>query len=142
MPESNKAAEEIIADNIAAFNESDFARLLNMTVITAHDGYAEVEMDCTGKMNPHGVAHGGAIFSVADHAFGIAANCAGTDRVAVSVHIQYIAPAKDRLVAKAKKIADNGKYSTFRILVYDGERLVADFEGVSLQVSPQVNGRA
>jgi acyl-CoA thioesterase len=141
MPETNKAAEEIIADNIAAFNESDFARLLNMNVITAHDGYAEVEMDCTGKMNPHGVAHGGAIFSVADHAFGIAANCAGTDRVAVSVHIQYIAPAKGRLVAKARKVADNGKYSTFRILVYDSDRLVADFEGVSLQVNPRGNGR-
>jgi acyl-CoA thioesterase len=125
----------MVKRSIVAFNESDFARLLGMKIITASDGYAEVEMDCTGKMNPHGVAHGGAIFSLADHAFGIAANCGGIDRVAVSVHIQYFSPAKGRLVATARKVADNGKYSTFSIDIHDGDRLVAGFVGVSLQVS-------
>nr|WP_320160707.1 hotdog fold thioesterase [uncultured Methanoregula sp.] len=124
--------------SVMAFNESEFAKLLGMTVTSARDGFAEVVMDCTGKKNPHGVAHGGAIFALADQAFGIAANCGGKDRVAVSVHIHYIAPASGALVARAMLAADNGKYSTYRVVVHEGERLIAEFEGVSLQVSPPV----
>ena len=60
---------------ITAFNQSEFAQLLGMEITEAYDGYARVVMDCTGKNNPRGVAHGGAIFALADQAFGIAANC-------------------------------------------------------------------
>jgi acyl-CoA thioesterase len=125
------------AGRIAAFNQSPFAQLLKMTITEAHDGYSRVVMDCCQTLNPHDVAHGGAIFALADQAFGIAANCAGADRVAVSVHIQYIAPATaGTLVAIANRVADNGKYSTFRVMVYEGERTIAEFDGVALQVSP------
>lgn len=120
---------------ISAFNESEFARLLDMQITGAHDGYARVVMDCTGKKNPRGVAHGGAVFALADQAFGIAANCGGTaTRVAVSIHIQYIAPATGSLVAIAHRVADNGTYSTFRVMVYEGERVIAEFDGVAIQV--------
>lgn len=81
-------------DQIAAFEDSEFGRLLGLHIAEARDGYARVEMDCSGKCNPHGVAHGGAIFSLADHAFGIASNCGKDHHTAVSVHIQYIAPAR------------------------------------------------
>jgi len=121
---------------ITAFNNSPFAQLLNMTVTEAHDGYARVVMDCCQILNPHDVAHGGAIFAIADQAFGIAANCGNVDRVAVSVHIQYIAPATGTLVAIAKRVADNGRYSTFCVMVYEGERIIAEFDGVAIQVSP------
>ena len=69
-----------------------------------------------------------------DQAFGVAANCGGADRVAVSVHIQYIAPASGRLIAIAERVADNGKYSTFRVIVREGERIIAEFDGVALRV--------
>ncbi len=138
MPESRPAdsAEQVIAGKIAAFNRSEFAQLLDMKIIQAYDGYARVVMDCCGKKNPHDVAHGGAICALADQAFGIAANCAGIDRVAVSVHIQYISPATGSLVAIARRVADNGRYSTFRIMIYEGERIIAEFDGVAIQVNP------
>ncbi|MEI7856711.1 MAG: PaaI family thioesterase [Methanomicrobiales archaeon] len=123
-------------NQIVAFNQSSFAQLLKMTITDAHDGYSRVLMECSQILNPHAVVHGGAIFAVADQAFGIAANCDGSDRVAVSVHIQYIAPATGTLVAIANRVADNGRYSTFRVLVYEGERIIAEFDGVALQVSP------
>jgi acyl-CoA thioesterase len=123
-----------IAEQIRTFNASEFARLLNMEIIEASDGYSRVIMDCAGKMNPGGVAHGGAIFSLADQAFGIAANCCGTHRVAVSVSIQYIAPAKGKLVAVARRVADNGTCDTYRIMVHEGERPVAEFTGVAFRV--------
>jgi acyl-CoA thioesterase len=87
-------------------------------------------------MNPHAVAHGGAIFALADQAFGIAANCAGVDRVAVSVHIQYIAPATGLLTAIAERVANNGMYSCFRVMVHEGNRVIAEFDGVALEVGP------
>jgi len=123
-----------IAEQIRIFNASEFARLLQMEILEARDGYSRVTMDCAGKMNPGGVAHGGAIFSLADQAFGIAANCCGTHRVAVSVSIHYIAPAKGKLVAVAKRVADNGSCDTYRIMVHEGERPVAEFTGVAFRV--------
>jgi len=120
---------------ISAFNHSEFAQLLGMEITEAHDGYSRVVMDCNGKNNPRGVVHGGAIFALADQAFGIAANCGAAIRVAVSIHIQYIAPATGSLVAVAHRVADNGRYSTFRVMVYEEERIIAEFDGVAIQVN-------
>jgi len=133
QPQTPEQREE---DQIAAFNQSSFAQLLKMTITEAHDGYARVVMDCSLTLNPHNAAHGGAIFALADQAFGIASNCGYVDRVAVSVHIQYIAPATGTLVAVANRVADNGRYSTFRVMVYEGERIIAEFDGVAIQINP------
>jgi acyl-CoA thioesterase len=122
------------SERIAAFNASDFARLLGMTILEARDGYARVAMECAGKTNPHNVAHGSAVFSLADHAFGIAANCGPWDRVAVSVHIQYLVPANGSLVAIAEMVSDNGTQAVFRVMVYEGQRIVAQFDGVAMRV--------
>jgi acyl-CoA thioesterase len=123
-----------IEEQIRIFNASEFARLLGMEIIGASEGHSHVTMDCAGKMNPGGVAHGGAIFSLADQAFGIAANCCGVHRVAVSVSIHYIVPAKGKLVAVASRVADNGTCDTYRVMVYEGERPVAEFTGVAFRV--------
>ena len=119
---------------IRIFNESEFARLLGMVITEARDGYSRVTMDCAGKLNPDGVAHGGAIFTLADQAFGIAANCCGTHRSAVSVHIQYMVPATGTLVAIAERVQDNGSCDTYRVMVYAGGKAVADFTGVAFRV--------
>jgi acyl-CoA thioesterase len=143
MP-ANEQTENGIKDTIISdFNTSEFARLLGMEITEAYDGYARVIMDCKGKNNPRGVAHGGAVFALADQAFGIAANCGGgAPRVAVSIHIQYISPATGSLVAIATRIADTGRFSTFRVMVYEGDRIIATFDGVAilLGVSSPGNG--
>ncbi|MCK9580279.1 MAG: PaaI family thioesterase [Methanoregula sp.] len=131
---SHEPDEAAIAEQVRIFNESDFARLMDMVIVEARDGYSRVTMDCTGKMNTGGTAHGGAIFTVADQAFGIASNCCGPHRVAVSVSIQYIAPAKGMLVAEARRVEDNGTCDTYRVMVYEGERPVAEFTGVAFRV--------
>jgi acyl-CoA thioesterase len=134
---SDLPKDSIISD----FNQSEFARLLGMEITEARDGYARVIMDCKGKNNPRGVAHGGAVFALADQAFGIAANCCGgAPRVAVSIHIQYLAPATGSLVAIAQRVEDNGTYSTFRVMVYERERIIATFDGVAvLLYMPRLN---
>lgn len=140
MTSAGKQPEEqtpvSVDERVTAFENSAFARLLGMHITDARDGYARVEMDCTGKLNPHGTAHGGAVFSLADHAFGIASNCGTTSYTAVSVHIQYIVPAKGRLVAIAKRVATNTTCDTFRVIVTEGDRTVALFDGTAFRLSP------
>jgi len=133
LPDDHELPE---VGRISAFNQCEFARLLGMEITEAHDGYARVTMDGAGKYNPRGVIHGGAVFALADQAFGIAANFAADVRVAVSIHIQYISPATGSLVAVAHRVADNGRYSIFRVMVYEGERIIAEFDGVAIQINP------
>lgn len=117
------------------FTDCEFARMMGLTVVEARDGYARVKMPAAGKRNPGNVLHGGAIFTLADQAFAIAANAGGHDRVAVSVSIQFIAPAYSDLEAAATFVGRHGNYYTFRVIVSEGPRLVAVFDGTAIQVS-------
>lgn len=130
-PGNNPSA---IAEQIRIFNEAEFARLLGITIIEASEGYSKVTMETAGKANPDGVAHGGAIFALADQAFGIAANCCGIHRAAVSVSIQYLVPATGMLTAVARRVEDNGTCDTYQVMIYAGERTVAEFTGVAFRV--------
>ncbi len=124
-----------VKERITAFDSSDFARLLHLEVVEARHGFARVIMPSLEKKNPNGVIHGGAIFSLADQAFGMAANAGTVQRVAVSVHIQYIAPASGDLEAVAELVAEQGRYSTYRVMVYEGDRAIAEFDGVAIRIS-------
>jgi acyl-CoA thioesterase len=107
--------------------------MLGITVIEAREGYARLSMPSAGKKNPHGVVHGGAIFSLADQAFSVAANAGTTVRVAVSIHIQYLAPAHgDHLEAVAERAGKDGDFSQYRVVVYEGKRIIATCDGVAL----------
>ncbi len=120
-------------DRVARFNSSEFARLLGMECTEAGNGRARVVMEPEGKHGPNQVAHGGAIFSLADQAFGIAANLE-EDQVALSVHIEYLSPAFGKLEAVAEHVDGNNLTSLYRVLVYEGARTIAVFDGVAVRV--------
>jgi acyl-CoA thioesterase len=120
---------------IEAFNSCEFAKLLGMTIEEVWDHGVRVTMFTDGKTGPNGIAHGGAIFSLADHAFGIAANMDGHRRVALSVNIQYVSTASGSLEAIAERVSNNDLYSLYRVAVSSGDRLVAVFEGTGITVA-------
>jgi len=126
-PEEKMTGEQ----RIQALGACPFAHLMGMEIVDTWPGGARVVMDTTGKENFLGVAHGGAIFALADQAFAAAANRDGVLQVAVSVHIHYLSPAKGRLEAVAQRIAETDRYSHILVEVKSGERLVATFEGVA-----------
>lgn len=136
MPFGHSPSTDAAQERITSFDASEFAQMLGMKIVEAREGYARVIMPSSGKKNPHGVVHGGAIFTLADQAFAIAANAGNADRVAVSVHIQYIAPARGDLEAVSELVAESGRYSTYRVMVYEGKRIIAEFDGVAIRVSP------
>jgi acyl-CoA thioesterase len=131
--ETSDERERKRKSRIEEFNHSEFARLLGMVATETWDGGARVTMDISGKRNSQGNVHGGAIFSLADHAFGLAANLEA-DQVATSAHINYLSPAGDRLEAVAERVGGNDLNSLYRVTVYEGERVIATFEGVGIRM--------
>lgn len=122
-----------VNEKVRHFNQSEFARLLGMEILEARPGYARVRMDTDGKRNLRGFAHGGAIFALADQAFGIAANLGQVDEVALSAHICYLVPAKGTLTAIAKCKGETAQYSSYTVQVFWDDLLVATFEGQGMK---------
>ncbi|MCM2466696.1 PaaI family thioesterase [Methanoculleus oceani] len=126
---------EIYAAAVHRSDTCEFARLLGMEVTEIEGGCVRVAMSTEGTKNAHGTTHGGAIFAIADHAFGIAANMDGIDQIAISAYIRYFSvPAAGTLEAVARRVSETERTSVYTVDVYSGERLVASFEGVGFKI--------
>ncbi len=108
--------------------EEPYSKLLNMKLVDVREGYALCEMQYTGALdNIHGIAHGGAVFSLIDEAFEISSNSHGTVALALNMNMTYIKPAlKNSLLrAESKEISKGRRTATYQITVEDSEGLVA-----------------
>jgi acyl-CoA thioesterase len=113
---------------MAAVSEEPFARFLNIRLVEVGDGSAVCEMEYTSAMdNIHGMAHGGAVFSLIDEAFEVSSNSHGTVAVALNMNVTYVKAAKKKslLRAESKEISLGKKTATYQIRVTDDEGLVA-----------------
>ena len=82
--------------------------------------------------NFHGMAHGGAVYSLADVAFAAASNAAGEDAFALETNISYLEAADvgTTLTATAERTHETRRTGEYEIVVTDdGERRVATFRG-------------
>ena len=78
----------IIPNRLDAYSE-----LLGIKVLELSPGRAVVKMTLRpDMMNPHGTAHGGSIFSLADTGLALASNSHGNEAVALNVNITYCRP--------------------------------------------------
>ncbi|MDH7594001.1 MAG: PaaI family thioesterase [Methanomicrobiales archaeon] len=121
-------------EKVRAFNECEYAQLNQIEITDVWEGGARAVMDVAGKMNPFGVVHGGAIFALADQVFAISANQTDVVEVALNARINYISAAKGRLEAISRRIAETACCSIYDIRIMDGERLVAQFEGITYKM--------
>ncbi len=115
------------------FLERDaFARLLGIRIVAAAPGYAKTAMDLTDNLkNGAGIAHGGAVFSLADLALAIASNSYGKLALAVAASISFVKPGTGTtLFAEAKEVALGGKMATYAVTITnDAGQAVAAFQG-------------
>jgi phenylacetic acid degradation protein PaaD len=83
-------------------------------------------------LNFNGTCHGGAIFALADSAFGLASNSQGVIAAAIDAHITYQVAVKpgDTLTATAVEVSRSRKLGVYRVDVtrQDGA-LVSSFTG-------------
>jgi len=107
-----------------------YIQKMNIDVISIDDEEVRLSMAVEGNRNALGTAHGGAIFSLADQAFALAANRRVEPEVAISATINYMKPATERLEAVARRIEENNKTSVYQVMIHDGGRTVATFQGV------------
>jgi len=80
--------------------------LFGMEIIECRAGYAAVRMTVDDKaLNALGACHGGALFSLADVAFALAANSHGTPAVALDMSISFIkaVPPGETITAECRE---------------------------------------
>jgi acyl-CoA thioesterase len=122
----------------AVFQRDRFAARAGIELVSLAAGQAVVQMRVTpDHWNGLESAHGGAIFTLADFAFAVAANSYGTVAVAVNVSITYQkAVASGLLRAEAREIAKNFKLGIYTVTVTDEQGdLVALFQGLAYRKS-------
>jgi len=122
-------------DAIGAFFANDrFARHCRIELVDVRAGYAKARMKI-GDFHLNGVdiAHGGAVFALADLAFAVASNSHGTVAVAINVSISYMKATTMGTVleAEAQERSRNPKLASYTVNVTDGNGdLVAVFQGM------------
>jgi acyl-CoA thioesterase len=124
-----------------SFDESAYARFLGMKVEELSAGYARVGLTITTEhRNWKGYIHGGVLMSLADHAFGCAANTVeGRTYIAINFETRFIgAPAVgQRLIAEGRVVHAGRTTSVTEIIMRDERgRLIVTSSGTALAVTP------
>lgn len=108
------------------------AATLGISVDHVGEGTAVASMEIDDRIrNGAGLAHGGAIFSLADIAFGAASNSHGTLALAVNATISFIRPGvSGRLTATARELSRGSRLATYQVEVAEETgRVIAAFQG-------------
>jgi len=142
--------EPVLADDlaqacaVAMYARDRAAQTMGITVLEARPGFARLDMTITEAMiNGHDIAHGGAIFTLADTAFAYACNSRNEANVALQCSISFTTAARlgERLVAVGEqRSGGTGRTGVYDIAVLraDDEELVALFHGVCYRVKGSV----
>ncbi len=113
------------------YQQDLFPQKLGIKLETVQAGYARVSLEIAPDMhNFNGVTHGGALFTLADTAFGLASNTRGT-ALAMHISINYVkgTVSGDRLTAVAEEEHLTRSTGIYRMTVFRGEETVALLRG-------------
>ena len=111
--ETRQALERMLAND-------PYARLLGIALDRVEDGRVRVSMELREEhMNFHGSAHGGALFSLADTAFGLASNYRGVVAVGIHADMAYALPGRsgETLYAEAEEVSSSRRVGIYRVTV-------------------------
>ncbi len=114
------------------FKNDRFADHVGIELLEVSKGRAKAKMEIKDHhLNGINIAHGGAIFSLADLGFAVASNSHRTVAVSINVSISYLkATANGTLIAEAKEVSLNPKLATYEIRVTDENNdIIAIFLG-------------
>ncbi len=110
---------------------------LGIELVSGGAGQATVAMTVDARhLNFNGGCHGGAVFALADSAFGLASNSHGPLASGIDAHITYMTGVRagERLVARAHEVQRRKRIAVYRIEVVrvdagGSEALVSTFTG-------------
>ncbi len=128
------------------FTNDRFGAHNGIDLLEVSDGRAKLSMEIRDyHKNAYDTVHGGAIFTLADLAFAVAANSHGRVAVAINAHISFMKAATGgTLFAEAEVVSANPKIGAYTVRVTDdGGDLIAIFQGMayrkrdSISASPE-----
>jgi acyl-CoA thioesterase len=130
-------------EKILKFFENDrFAHLSNIEVVSISPGKATTTMEVEEMhLNGVGTVHGGALFTLADFTFALAANSHGTVTVAINANISYLKAASSGVLrAEARELSSGGRIASYTVDIYDDARdLVAVFQGMAYRKREKIS---
>lgn len=118
----------------AYFAKDTFSTCLMGTEIEAvEDGYARCVLPLEQKhLNAEGDVMGGAIFTLADFAFAVAANLNQPPTVSLSCQISFLSPSRGtRLVAEAQRVRAGHSTCYYTVEIHDDTGAIVAMVGVS-----------
>lgn len=118
-----------------------FGRGVGIELVSVGEGRATARMQLGPQhWNGHNLAHGGAVFTLADFAFAAASNSYGTVAVAINANITFIkAATTGTLTAEAREASKNPRLGSYTIEVRDEQGdLVAMFQGLAYRKSEKL----
>ena len=127
--------EEIVVDRVREyFQRDELAKTLGIELLEVAPGRAVARMRLEKRhTNSLGIAHGGALFSLADFAFAVACNSHGRLSVAVNCSISFISAAHEGIVtAEAEEIAPHAKMAPYLVRIRnEAGEVVAVMQGLA-----------
>ncbi len=116
------------------FENDRFAAANGMRLAELRPGFAKTVLTIDDRhLNSIGTVHGGAIFTLADFAFGVAVKSGGKVAPAISTNLSFLKAARSgTLYAEATEISRSRKLSVCTVRVTnDAGELVALFQGTA-----------
>ncbi len=124
------------------FKKDKFAEYAGIELLEVKEGWAKSKMEITeNHLNGIGTVHGGAIFTLADFTFAVAANSYKTVTVAINANISFMkAASSGTLFAEAEEISTNPKLGTYTITITDDNgELIAIFQGMAYRKRDKID---
>jgi acyl-CoA thioesterase len=121
------------SDLIAFFENDRFATLTGIEIIEAKKGYCKAQLKITEKhLNAAKVVQGGAIFTLADLAFGVASNSYGQLALAINVNITFLKGVSEGILfATATEFDNPKKLGAYDVIVTnEKDEIIARFNGL------------
>lgn len=119
------------------FRQNDhFARHCGIELLEAKPGWSRAKMQVHPfHLNGAKTVHGGAIFTLADYAFAVAANSQGQLALAISTNTSFVKAAyAGTLYAEAQELSINRKLGTYEVKITDDQQqLIAQFHGTAFR---------
>ncbi len=119
----------------------DFSKNIGIELIEVHYGFAKAKLKITEfHLNQAGVAHGGAIFTLADFAFAVASNSFGKVSLAINTSLSFMHAGKlgDELIAEAKLVDESNRLGTYEVVIANGKKKIAFFTGTVYKTKKDV----
>jgi acyl-CoA thioesterase len=116
------------------FKRDKLAEYLGIKLVDVSNGKAVAKMVVKEEhLNGINTVHGGAIFTLADFTFAVAANSHGRVTVAINGNISFMkAVSHGTLTAVAREISINPKIASYTVDICDDENeLIAIFQGLA-----------